>query len=119
MSGFHDMVAADLANVFFNQDEYAEPRTIVYDDITYKDVPCILTKTKETERTVSMRDHAEGLHLVTSVLHYPVSELNGIVPEMGKRIRISESTGFLYSYYVIQSECTMGKVRAELEAYDE
>lgn len=118
MSGFHDMVAADLANVFFNQNEFAELRTIVYDDVTHKDVPCILTKTKETERTVTMRDHAEGLHLVTAVLHYPISALY-IKPEMGQKIRISDSTGFLHSYYVIQSECTMGKVRAELEAYDE
>lgn len=118
MSGFHDMVAADLATVFFNQNEFAELHTIVYDGVTHKDVPCILTKTKETERTVSMRDHAEGLHLVTAVLHCPVSAL-GTTPEKGQRIRISDSTGFLYSYYVIQSECTIGKVRAELEAYDE
>ena len=118
MSGFHDMAAADLA-VFFNADEFASMRTIIYDEITYRDVRCILTKVKETERPVKVSDHAQGLHLVSTVLHYPVSELEGNVPETGRKIRISDDTGFLHDYYVIQAECAMGKVRAELEAYDE
>lgn len=122
MSGFKDMVAADNQSVFLNLGEFAEKRTIKYDGEVYKDIPIVLTGMKEKDRRQLMRDHAQGLYLVSSVLHCAMSDLGGKQPEKGTRIKINDREGgggFFREFYVAASVCEIGMLRVELEAIDE
>ena len=122
MSGFKDMVAADIHNVFLNTDEFAELRTIRYDGETYEDIPIVLTGLKEQDRRQLQSDHVQGLYLVTSVLHCALSDLGGKQPEKGGRIEVNDEEGgggFFRRFYVASSVCEMGMLRVELEAIDE
>lgn len=122
MSGFKDMVAADIHNVFLNTEEFAELRTIRYDGEEYVDIPIVLTGLKEQDRRQLQSDHVQGLYLVTSVLHCALSDLGGKQPEKGGRIEINDEEGgggFFRRFYVASSVCEMGMLRVELEAIDE
>ena len=122
MSGFKDMVAADIHNVFLNTDEFAELRTIRYDGEEYVDIPIVLTGLKEQDRRQLQSDHVQGLYLVTSVLHCALSDLGGKQPEKGGRIEVNDEEaggGFFRRFYVASSVCEMGMLRVELEAMDE
>lgn len=122
MSGFKDMVAADNQSVFLNLGEFAEKRTIKYDGEVYEDIPIVLTGMKEKDRRQLMRDHAQGLYLVSSVLHCAMSDLGGKQPEKGTRIKINDREdggGFFQEFYVAASVCEIGMLRVELEAIDE
>lgn len=122
MSGFKDMVARDNQAVFLNLDEFAERRTVIYDGVTYADIPIVLSGLKEKDRRQLMSDHAQGLYLVSSVLHCALSDLGGAQPEKGQRIKINDQEsggGFFREFYVASSVCEMGMLRVELEAMDE
>lgn len=119
MSAFRDMVASDIHAVFLNTEEFGEPRTVVYDGETYKDIPVVLTGRNEAGRSVLADDHTQGIYQVIRVLHCALSDLDGNQPEQGTRLRISDEDGFLRTYYVAASDCEMGMVRAELEVLDE
>lgn len=122
MSGFKDMVVADNQSVFLNLGEFAEKRTIKYDGEVYEDIPIVLTGMKEKDRRQLMRDHAQGLYLVSSVLHCAMSDLGGKQPEKGTRIKINDREGgggFFREFYVAASVCEIGMLRVELEAIDE
>ena len=115
---FKDMVAADNTNVFMNLDEFAETHDIRYDGVTYPDVSCTITKLKETERPTKMRDHGQGIYLVSAIFHCPLASLDGNVPEKGTLFGVSDGD-FIKDYYVAESSCAMGMIRLELEARDE
>lgn len=115
---FKDLVAADNVNVFMNADEFAEVHDIRYDYAWYRDVTCTITQLKEQDRTTKMRDHGQGIYLVTAIFHCPLEALDGIVPEKGTKIGISDDD-FTKDYYVAESSCSMGMIRLELEALDE
>lgn len=122
MSGFKDMVAADIHNIFLNTNEFAELRTIRYDGEEYVDIPVVLTGLKEQDRRQLQSDHVQGLYLVTSVLHCARSDLGGKQPEKGGKIEINDEEGgggFFHRFYVASSVCEMGMLRVELEAIDE
>ena len=122
MSGFKDMAAQDIHGVFLNLDEFAENRTIRYDGAEYMDIPIVLSGLKEQDRRQLQSDHAQGLYLVTSVLHCALTDLGGNQPEKGQRIRINDQEGgggFFREFYVASSVCEMGMLRVELEAIDE
>lgn len=122
MSGFKDMVARDNHGVFLNNSEFAEMRTIKYDGATYSNIPIVLSGMKEKDRRQLMSDHAQGLYLVSSVLHCALSDLGGAQPEKGQRIKINDREGgggFFREFYVASSVCEMGMLRVELEAIDE
>ena len=117
---FREMVAQDNHTVFSNTAEFADLRTVWYDGDKYKEVPVTMTQLKEQDRTVvSQKDHAQGIYLVTAIVHFPKDSLGGRVPEKGALISISEDDTFDRKYYVAQSGCDLGMVRLELEAYDE
>jgi hypothetical protein len=118
VSGFKDAVLADVKNVFLNLDEFAEPRTVIYDGTAYEAIPVVLTGPKEQSRRQLANDHAEGFYLVSAVMHCAVSDLGGNVPEKGTRIEINDGD-FFRTFYVASSVCEFGMVRAELEAIDE
>ena len=115
---FKDMVAADNEIVFLDLDAFGEEHTIKYDGNTYKEVPCLITKLKEKDRTTPKSDHTQGLYLVTSVLHCRLAAIGGILPERGKKFYVNDGS-FMQEYFVGQSGCSMGMVRLELEAIDE
>lgn len=117
MNGFRQSVEADIEAVFL-QDDFAEAHNIAYDGKTYSGVMCVVSKIKEKERVTIMRDHAQGLYLVTEVLHVALKDLDGNMPEKGALIKISKD-GFMRSFYIAASGCSMGMLRVELEAYDE
>lgn len=122
MSGFKDMVARDNQAVFLNLDEFAEKRTIKYDGATYEDISIVLAGLKEQDRRQLVSDHAQGLYLVSSVLHCAIDDLGGNQPEKGQRIKINDEEGgggFFREFYVASSVCEMGMLRVELEAIDE
>lgn len=119
MSGFKDMVAADNRNVFINLNEFAEKRTVIYDGNTYEDIPTVLSAMKEKDRRQFVSDHVQGLFLVSSVLHCTSSDMGGVIPEKGQRIKINDEEGgggFFQEFYVAASSCAMGMLRVELEA---
>ena len=116
---FKDSVLADNLSVFANTDEFAVPTTIIYDGERYEDVPCVLTKVKAKDRQIPQSDHAQGIYLVTSKAYYPVEKTNGVVPEKGGRISMSDETGFMRDFYVAQASCPGGMVHLELEGLDE
>ena len=123
MSGFKDMVAADVHSVFLSLDEFAEKRTVVCDGVAYEDIPIVMSALKEQDRRQLMSDHVQGLFLVSSVLHCALSDLGGNQPEKGQRIKINNEEGggggFFREFYVASSVCEMGMLRCELEAIDE
>lgn len=122
MNGFKDMVAADNKAVFLNSDEFAEKRTVIYDGMIYTDIPIVLTGLKEQDRHQLTGDHAQGLYLVSSVMHCAREDLGGKQPEKGAKIRINNREGgggFFHSFYVASSTTEMGMLRVELEAIGE
>lgn len=122
MSSFKDMIAADIQNVFMNTDEFAERRTVIYDGVTYRDIPIVLSGLKQQDRTQHVTDHVQGLYLVTSVLHCAADDMGGKLPEKGQPIKINNTEGgggFFHEFCVAASVCEMGMFRVELEAIDE
>lgn len=115
---FKDSVAADVKAVFLNASEFAEPHDIRYDGELYKGVSCVMTHLKEQDRSVKMSDHAQGVYLVSTVLHCALDDLDGNLPEKGAVLSVSDGS-FMRDYYVAQSGCEMGMIRLELEALDE
>ena len=118
MSGFKDMVEADNKNVFINSSEFAEIHTVIYDDVTYEDIPIVLSGIKEKDRRQLIADHIQGLYLVSSVMHCAASDLGGVVPEKGMKIKINDGD-FFRDFYVATSVIDLGMIRLELEAIDE
>lgn len=110
MSGFRDAVQDDLHGVFLNLDEFAERHTVIYDGETYEDIPVVITGLHERDRRQLQSDHAQGLYLVSRVMHCALDDLGGNQPEKGCRIRINEREGgsFFHDYYVASSICEMG-----------
>lgn len=116
------MAAADIHDVFLNLDEYGERRTIKYDGDIFEDIPVVISGLKEKDRNQTVRDHAQGLYLVTSVLHCAITDLGGKQPEKGQKLKINDREGgggFFQEFYVAASDCELGMLRVELEAIDE
>lgn len=122
MSGFQDMVAADIHGVFLSDEEFAQKRTVMYDGETYLDIPIVLSGPKEHDRYQLRTDHVQGLYKVSSVLCCALSDLGGNKPEKGCAIKINNREGgggYFQKYHVASSICEMGMLRVELEAIDE
>lgn len=119
---FKDMVAADNKAVFMNLGEFAEKRTVKFDGDVFVDIPIVLTGLKEQDRRQLTGDHAQGLYLVTSVLHCALSDVGGKQPEKGQRILINDEEGgggFFQPFFVASSVVEMGMLRVELEEISE
>ena len=123
--GFKEMVKADNQNVFLDTDFFGELRTVEFDGNVYsgKDgegIPVLISQMKEQDRVTQMSDHEHGLYRVTSVFHCKAEDVDGNIPEKGRKFGIYDPDDrFLREYYVAQSSCDMGMIRLELEAIDE
>lgn len=115
---FKDTVRTENTSVFMNSDEFAEIHDIWYDGETYENVSCVISQLREQDRVTKMRDHGQGIYLVTSVFHCDQNALEGVVPEKGTKFKISDGD-FMREFYVAQSGCDEGMIRLELEALDE
>ncbi len=121
--GFKDMVKSDIAKVLMNTEEFAESHTAKYDGEVYRDIPLILQKVKQSDRTVVQGDHAEGIYLVTAVAYINEKALDGVIPEQGHIFEIDDGEAlgkpFFRRYSVVTSKCEMGLITLELRYYDE
>ena len=117
---FKDMVEQDNRNVFLNTEEFAEHRSVWYDGVIYDDIPVLLTKIREVQFGVS-GNNTEGVHRATEVARFNLKDIDDIVPEQGKEIRISDHivTSFFQKYKIVTSSVEVGMVVLELEAYTE
>ena len=119
---FKDVVRDDCKNVFLNADEFAECHTIWYDGDVFHNIPVVLTKLKESRRPTAS-ENMEGIHLVTAVMHVALEDMDGIIPEQKQRIEIDDgvamSSVYRHRYTIVTSDCEMGMIVLELEAYDE
>lgn len=122
---FKEMVHADNLNVFLDTSFFGENRVVTFDGETYEGddgegIACVISQMKEQDRITVMSDHEHGLYRVTSVFHCKAADVNGHVPEKGRKFGIYDPDDhFLREYYVAQSSCDMGMIRLELEAIDE
>ena len=90
MSAFQDMVAADNKAVFLNSEEFAEVHDVYYDGTNYAQIPVVLTRIKQSSVAVSSSNRMEGVHIVSAMAHISADDLNGIFPEKGQNIEISD-----------------------------
>lgn len=117
---FKEMLEADNLKTFLDVTTFGELRTVVFNGEEFKDVPCVISHTKEQDRTTVMSDHEHGLYRVSVVVHCSLQSIGGSIPEKGRRFGIYDpDDSFLREYYVAQSGCEHGMVRLELEALDE
>ena len=121
MSKFKDMVAIDNRKVFLNADELGECRTIIYDGMSYSNIPVSMSAIRESSRKQLVSDHIQGLYLVSVVMHCIATDIGGILPEKGTHIKINDKKGgeFFYEFTVASSSDVLGLLRLELEALDE
>ena len=126
MSSFKEIIAEDNFMTFLNVEEFGERRIIIYNGVTYDGaghdgIPVVLRGLKEQDRRQLQADHAQGLFLVSAVLHCARDDLGGKQPEKGQRIRINDEEGsdFFNEFYVAASKCEFGMLRIELEAIAE
>lgn len=121
--GFKDMVKSDIANVLMNTGEFAENHTVKYDGEVYSNIPVILQKVKQSDRTIVQSDHAEGIYLVTAVAYINEKDLDGAIPEQGRIFEIDDGEAlgkpFYRRYSIVTSKCEMGLITLELRYYDE
>jgi len=118
MSGFKDMVEADINKVFINTSEFAEAYTVIYDGVTYENIPIVLSGISEKDRHQLVSDHVQGLFLATTEMYVAASDLGGVVPKKGTKIRIIDGDT-CRTFYVGSSINEMGVIRLELEVLDE
>lgn len=122
---FKERVADDNLRTFLNVEEFAEKHTIKYDGETYPDVPIVFNNIKQKDRPtlVGNADHLAGLHIATGTAYIAMDDLNGVKPEQGRDIRISDgyaaNATFFQRLRIVTSAVDMGVIRLELEAYDE
>ena len=121
--GFKDMVKSDIANVILNTEEFAELHTVCYDGEVYEKIPIVLQKVKQLDRPAAANDRMEGVFLVSAVAYINEKNLNGVIPEQGKRFEIDDGEAlgkpYFRRYLVVTSKCDMGLITLELRYYDE
>lgn len=121
---FKDCAAADISAAFLNTDEHAEERTVIYDGVTYKDIPVIEIKPKEGKRSsvVQMQhDFGQGLYKRSIIIYCAEKDLGGNKPEQGSQLSMNERKGgtFFHKFRVAESTTEMGMYRVKLEEVDE
>ncbi len=120
---FNDVVQADSKGVFMNIGEIADLHTIRFDGEEYTDIPVVVTKIKQSDRTILQNDHMQGVYLVTEKVFFNADDTDGHLPEQGKTFEIVEGEAlgdmFYQSYRIATVENAMGVICVELEAYNE
>lgn len=121
---FKDCVAVETEKTFLNTNEHAEERTVIYDGVTYKDIPVVEIGPKEGKRSsvVQMQhDFGQGLYKRSITLYCAEKDLGGVKPEQGSHLSMNEKKGgtFFHKFRVVESTTEMGMFRVKLEEVDE
>lgn len=121
---FKDCAAVEIEKTFFNTGEFAEERTVIYDGVTYKDIPVVEIGPKEGKRSsvVQMQhDFGQGLYKRSITMYCAEKDLGGVKPEQGSRLSMNEKKGgtFFHKFRVVESTTEMGMFRMKLEEVDE
>lgn len=114
---FKEQLAKD-APIFMNNDEFGDTHDIKYDGKVYEDVPCTITRPKEVDRNPPIKDHAQGVYMVTNRFHCAADAFGGVIPEQGTKLIVNYS-GFWREFYIIKSGDDPGMINLDLEALDE
>lgn len=85
---FKEMVNSDNSTVFLDTSFFGENRTVVFDGEEYEEIPCVISQMKEQDRVTQMSDHEHGLYRVTSVFHCKADDVDGNIPEKGRKFGI-------------------------------
>lgn len=123
MSGFKDQIKRDNAVVFNNTDEFAEYHTIKFDNKVYEDIPVVLEKITQSERTILQNDHMQGVYKLSAKAYFNAKDVNNRIPKQGEWFEIDDGEAlgkpFFQRYRVATAENAMGMICLELEAYNE
>lgn len=123
MSGFKDQIKRDNAAVFNNADEFAEYHTIKFDNKVYENIPVVLEKITQSERTILKIDHMQGVYKLSAKAYFNAKDVNDRIPKQGTWFEIDDGEAlgepFFQQYRVATSENAMGMICLELEAYNE
>jgi len=103
---------ADLDDVFFNTNEFAEPVSVFYDDETYHAL-AVVEQDNEAERSQSATDHSEGIFQVNVTAYFKYSEL-GFKPHRNHEIAIDGTR-----YEIVESMVENGMIVLKLWEFDE
>lgn len=121
--GFKEMVEQDNANIMLNTDEFAEYHTVKYDGKVYEHIPVVLTKVRQSDRTILQSDHMQGIYQLSAKAYFNAKDVNDHIPKQGTWFEIDEGEAlgkpFFQRYRVATSENAMGMICVELEAYNE
>ena len=121
---FKHCAETDIEKAFLNPDELAETRTVIYDGVTFEDIPVIEIGPKEGKRSsvVQMQhDFGQGLHKRSITLYCADKDLGGVKPEQGTQLSMNNKPGgtFFHKFRVAESTTEMGMFRMKLEEVDE
>lgn len=108
---FKEQLAADLAAVFHNTDEFAENMTFYYDGEEYN--ADVIFDEAANPRNVTESDHVVGIYDLDAVLYINEKSIN-FSPREGSRIEIKDE---YYKIIKVKKEC--GEYVIELKRYDE
>lgn len=112
MANFKEMLANDLKNVFYNTNEFAEVNVVEYDGLK-KDIPVIFDYDGMKERTVKVKDHAEGLFLADLIIRINLADW-GDTMRKGHRVYLDDDM-----YTIMQVDSEGGEMVISLECVDE
>lgn len=121
---FKQCAAVEIEKAFLNPDEFADLRTLIYDGVTFEDIPVIEIGPKEDKRSsvVQMQhDYGQGLYKRSITLYCAEKDLGGVKPEQGSQLSMNEKQGgtFFHKFRVVESKTEMGMYRVKLEEVDE
>lgn len=121
---FQARVQEEAGTVFLNTNEFSEVRTVIYDGVTYQDIPVMEVGPKEGKRSsvVQMQhDYGQGLYKRTILLYCAEKDLAYHKPEQGSQLSINEQAGgtYFHRYRVAESTTEMGIYCVKLEEIDE
>lgn len=118
---FRGMVASDRARVFFNDSEFAERRTVTYDDVEYTDIPVVL-QTQGTElRSRDSDDYVTELNKATAVCFLSRDNVSDANFKQGHELLLSPPEGKTLPELYTIADCReqMGFIELQLEAIGE
>lgn len=120
---FKELVQSDSKNVFLNNNEFANLHTISFDGEEYANIPVVVTKIKQSDRTILQSDHMQGIYQLSAKAYFNAKDVNDHTPKQGAWFEIDEGEAlgkpFFQRYRVATSENAMGMICVELEAYNE
>lgn len=121
MSGFHDMVAHDVAHTFLDLHAFAEQHTLVRSGEVFEDVSMVLNKRKHQPWVVRQDNHAQGLFTVQWALHCRKQDIGNTLPEAGEVVKIFDhgNTGYFRTFRAQSASDETGLLHIILEAVDE